>query len=190
MVTDMAGYALTLQVCVVAAYVALSDQLFNSCTLSCCCCCCRQVGLLEPSAGTALIGSYDITKDMDAIYSLMGVCPQHDLLWETLTGACARGTPAWPVHTFPSSVSVGDLQKGLRRLSSDYVPHIDAGLSAAASCCAAAGREHLLFYGRLKGLTGQPWGEGEWWLLTAWCKGMPMINCCAVLYCLCCLWRV
>lgn len=33
--------------------------------------------------------------------SLMGVCPQHDLLWETLTG-----------------------------------------------------REHLLFYGRLKGLTG------------------------------------
>ncbi|KAF6264708.1 hypothetical protein COO60DRAFT_1482014 [Scenedesmus sp. NREL 46B-D3] len=59
------------------------------------------VGLLEPSAGTALIGGYDITKDMDAIYSLMGVCPQHDLLWETLTG-----------------------------------------------------REHLLFYGRLKGLTG------------------------------------
>jgi ABC-type multidrug transport system ATPase subunit len=42
---------------------------------------------------------------MDAIYSLMGVCPQHDLLWETLTG-----------------------------------------------------REHLLFYGRLKGLTG----EGGW----------------------------
>jgi ABC-type multidrug transport system ATPase subunit len=23
---------------------------------------------------------------MDAIYHLMGVCPQHDLLWETLTG--------------------------------------------------------------------------------------------------------
>jgi len=39
---------------------------------------------------------------MDAIYSLMGVCPQHDLLWETLTG-----------------------------------------------------REHLMFYGRLKGLTGE-----------------------------------
>eukprot|EP00878_Enallax_costatus_P039465 GHUV01045210.1.p1 GENE.GHUV01045210.1~~GHUV01045210.1.p1 ORF type:complete len:134 (-),score=17.08 GHUV01045210.1:35-436(-) len=59
------------------------------------------VGLLEPTAGTALIGGYDITKHMDAIYSLMGVCPQHDLLWETLTG-----------------------------------------------------REHLLFYGRLKGLKG------------------------------------
>lgn len=38
---------------------------------------------------------------MSQIYSLMGVCPQHDLLWEQLTG-----------------------------------------------------EEHLIFYGRLKGLTG------------------------------------
>ena len=59
------------------------------------------VGLLEPSEGTAVIGGHDITTDMDAIYTLMGVCPQHDLLWDTLTG-----------------------------------------------------REHLLFYGRLKGLHG------------------------------------
>ncbi|KAI8472690.1 MAG: P-loop containing nucleoside triphosphate hydrolase protein [Monoraphidium minutum] len=59
------------------------------------------VGLLEPTHGSALIGGYDIRSDLGAIYSLMGVCPQHDLLWETLTG-----------------------------------------------------REHLLFYGRLKGLTG------------------------------------
>ncbi len=43
------------------------------------------------------------SQDMDAIYTMMGVCPQHDLLWDTLTG-----------------------------------------------------REHLLFYGRLKGL------QGEW----------------------------
>lgn len=59
------------------------------------------VGLLEPSEGTAVIGGHDITAEMDAIYTLMGVCPQHDLLWDTLTG-----------------------------------------------------REHLLFYGRLKGLEG------------------------------------
>jgi hypothetical protein len=32
---------------------------------------------------------------MDAIYSLMGVCPQHDLLWETLTGACVC---VWGAH--------------------------------------------------------------------------------------------
>lgn len=60
------------------------------------------VGLLEPTFGAALIGGYDIRTDMAAIYTLMGVCPQHDLLWETLTG-----------------------------------------------------REHLLFYGRLKGLQGK-----------------------------------
>jgi hypothetical protein len=46
-----------------------------------------QVGLIEPSGGSAMIGGHDITKEMDDIYSLMGVCPQHDLLWETLTGA-------------------------------------------------------------------------------------------------------
>lgn len=60
------------------------------------------VGLLAPSAGTALIGGHDLNDDMGPIYSLMGVCPQHDLLWESLTG-----------------------------------------------------REHLLFYGRLKGLRGE-----------------------------------
>lgn len=43
-------------------------------------------GLLEPSGGTALIEGQDICKDMASIYSMMGVCPQHDLLWETLTG--------------------------------------------------------------------------------------------------------
>lgn len=59
------------------------------------------VGLLEPTEGTAVIGGHDIRVGMDAIYNMMGVCPQHDLLWETLTG-----------------------------------------------------REHLLFYGRLKGLEG------------------------------------
>lgn len=58
-------------------------------------------GFLEPSHGSAIISGYDIRKDMDKIYSLMGVCPQHDLQWETLTG-----------------------------------------------------KEHLLFYGRLKGLKG------------------------------------
>ncbi|KAL3145247.1 hypothetical protein ABBQ32_000991 [Trebouxia sp. C0010 RCD-2024] len=59
------------------------------------------VGLMEPSSGTALIDGLDIRSDMPDIYAMMGVCPQHDLLWETLTG-----------------------------------------------------REHLLFYGRLKNLKG------------------------------------
>ncbi|MFS7912341.1 putative ABC-type sulfate transporter [Helianthus anomalus] len=59
------------------------------------------IGLIKPSAGTAYVQGLDITTNMDQIYANMGVCPQHDLLWETLTG-----------------------------------------------------REHLLFYGRLKNLKG------------------------------------
>ncbi|GER49989.1 ABC transporter A family member [Striga asiatica] len=61
----------------------------------------EMIGLIKPSSGTAYVEGLDIRTDMDRIYTSMGVCPQHDLLWETLTG-----------------------------------------------------REHLLFYGRLKNLKG------------------------------------
>eukprot|EP01023_Acetabularia_acetabulum_P005392 TRINITY_DN12195_c0_g1_i1.p1 TRINITY_DN12195_c0_g1~~TRINITY_DN12195_c0_g1_i1.p1 ORF type:complete len:655 (+),score=81.99 TRINITY_DN12195_c0_g1_i1:604-2568(+) len=44
------------------------------------------VGLLEPSNGTAIVAGRDIRYDMNHIYQDMGVCPQHDLLWENLTG--------------------------------------------------------------------------------------------------------
>uniref|UniRef100_A0ACD5XV67 Uncharacterized protein n=1 Tax=Avena sativa TaxID=4498 RepID=A0ACD5XV67_AVESA len=44
------------------------------------------VGLTRPTSGTAYAHGMDINMDMDDIYTNMGVCPQHDLLWETLTG--------------------------------------------------------------------------------------------------------
>ncbi|KAL0729739.1 hypothetical protein Bca4012_025832 [Brassica carinata] len=43
-------------------------------------------GLLKPTSGTGLVRGLDICNDMDRVYTSMGVCPQHDLLWETLTG--------------------------------------------------------------------------------------------------------
>ena len=43
------------------------------------------VGFTQPTSGTAEVEGFDICRDMDRIYTLMGVCPQHDLLWETLT---------------------------------------------------------------------------------------------------------
>nr|GEW54428.1 ABC transporter A family member 7-like [Tanacetum cinerariifolium] len=61
----------------------------------------NMIGLVKPSSGTAYVRGLDIRDDKDEIYANMGVCPQHDLLWERLTG-----------------------------------------------------REHLLFYGRLKNLRG------------------------------------
>lgn len=44
------------------------------------------IGLIPPTSGTAYVHGMDIKTNMDAIYTTMGVCPQHDLLWETLTG--------------------------------------------------------------------------------------------------------
>lgn len=43
-------------------------------------------GCMLCTAGTAVIDGLDIRSDMADIYATMGVCPQHDLLWETLTG--------------------------------------------------------------------------------------------------------
>ncbi|GMH42708.1 hypothetical protein BSKO_10627 [Bryopsis sp. KO-2023] len=42
-------------------------------------------GFLEPSEGSVLINGMDTKLDMPSIYSIMGVCPQHDLLWDDLT---------------------------------------------------------------------------------------------------------
>ncbi|KAF5178760.1 Abc transporter a family member [Thalictrum thalictroides] len=44
------------------------------------------IGQTEPTSGTAYIQNLDIRTDMDKIYTSMGVCPQHDLLWEAMTG--------------------------------------------------------------------------------------------------------
>ncbi|XP_010550619.1 PREDICTED: ABC transporter A family member 8 isoform X2 [Tarenaya hassleriana] len=43
-------------------------------------------GIINPSSGTAFVQGLGILTDMDRIYTSIGVCPQHDLLWETLTG--------------------------------------------------------------------------------------------------------
>ncbi|XP_027330167.1 ABC transporter A family member 7-like [Abrus precatorius] len=44
------------------------------------------IGLTKPTSGAAFVQGLDIRTNMDGIYTCMGVCPQHDLLWESLTG--------------------------------------------------------------------------------------------------------
>lgn len=44
------------------------------------------IGFANPTSGQATIESLDINEDMKALYTMMGVCPQHDLLWGSLTG--------------------------------------------------------------------------------------------------------
>jgi len=43
------------------------------------------IGFLQPSAGAAYIQGHDLQTELATVYSLLGVCPQHDLLWETLS---------------------------------------------------------------------------------------------------------
>merc|ERR1711881_287072 len=42
--------------------------------------------LFPATSGTAFVDEYRLDKDMSKIYATMGVCPQHDILWGTLTG--------------------------------------------------------------------------------------------------------
>jgi ABC-type multidrug transport system ATPase subunit len=43
------------------------------------------VGMFPPTSGTATVEGLDVRTDMNRIYTLMGVCPQHDILWDTLS---------------------------------------------------------------------------------------------------------
>ncbi|XP_071953037.1 phospholipid-transporting ATPase ABCA3-like [Antedon mediterranea] len=42
-------------------------------------------GLFPPSEGTAIVNGYDIRKDIDGVRSSLGLCPQHDVLFDDLT---------------------------------------------------------------------------------------------------------
>jgi ABC-type multidrug transport system ATPase subunit len=42
-------------------------------------------GNISTTAGTAKINGYDILKETRKIEEYIGLCPQHDILWEELT---------------------------------------------------------------------------------------------------------
>jgi len=42
-------------------------------------------GLFPPTSGYALVGGYDITKEIDMVHLVIGLCPQFDVLWSDLT---------------------------------------------------------------------------------------------------------
>lgn len=44
------------------------------------------IGLFKASGGTAFIDGLNLTDDIQRIHTIMGVCPQHDVLWDNLTG--------------------------------------------------------------------------------------------------------
>jgi ABC-type Na+ transport system ATPase subunit NatA len=42
-------------------------------------------GLFPPSSGDCFVFGYSIRKAANRVYQMMGICPQHDVLWHTLT---------------------------------------------------------------------------------------------------------
>jgi len=44
------------------------------------------IGLFKPSKGTAYVKGFNLEDDMGDIRKFMGICPQHDLLWENMSG--------------------------------------------------------------------------------------------------------
>lgn len=42
-------------------------------------------GFLPPSSGTAIVNGYDIREDISNVRSSLGLCPQHDVLFDTMT---------------------------------------------------------------------------------------------------------
>ena len=58
-------------------------------------------GVSNPTSGYAELFGFDIVNQREQIQSIMGVCPQHDILWEELSGwqhleifAELRGVPS------------------------------------------------------------------------------------------------
>ena len=44
-------------------------------------------GLFPPTKGTATVGGFDIVKEMKQVRQSIGLCPQHDVLFDQLTVA-------------------------------------------------------------------------------------------------------
>ena len=42
-------------------------------------------GLLPPTSGTAYINGFDVTTDIDLVRCSLGICPQHNVLFDRLT---------------------------------------------------------------------------------------------------------
>ena len=42
-------------------------------------------GLIPPTSGRARVHGFDIGTEMSDIRKIIGICPQHDVLWDDLT---------------------------------------------------------------------------------------------------------
>ena len=109
---------------------------------------CRSIltGLFPPTSGTALINGYDIHSDMDSIRNYLGMCPQHNVLfneWVNLADPSLFSTGHWCNHVLPlvylTKKKRGRKEKNrslqcnlimcIMRAQSRLMPHINTSLS-------------------------------------------------------------
>jgi len=45
----------------------------------------KSAGLLTPTSGSALVGGYDIRTNIKKVRESLGLCPQHNILFDQLT---------------------------------------------------------------------------------------------------------
>jgi ABC-type multidrug transport system ATPase subunit len=89
-------------------------------------------GLFSPTSGTAFIYGKNVLSDMDEIQNVMGVCPQHNILWDELTArehliffAVLKRIPPMQIR---DEVSDKLHQMGLSSVADDRVGSFSGGM--------------------------------------------------------------
>ena len=93
-------------------------------------------GLFEPTSGTASIYGNDIRRHMDIIRQSLGICPQHNVLFDKYVGCF---------------IMVQCHNKEVHSLPLSLPPSLLPSLPPSLPLLSMTVEEHLLFYGQLKG---------------------------------------
>jgi ABC-type multidrug transport system ATPase subunit len=88
-------------------------------------------GLFPPTSGDATIYGNRITSEMAEIRNSLGVCPQHDTVWEKLSVKdhliVFAGIKGTPLHEIPSMVREMVAELKLEQKSGDWAGKLSGG---------------------------------------------------------------
>jgi ATP-binding cassette subfamily A (ABC1) protein 1 len=137
-------------------------------------------GLYPPTSGTAKIMKHDIHDEMDQIRTIIGFCPQHNVLWDDLT--CTEHVyffsklKGYPDDQIDSEIANLLKRTGLTIKAQNLVPSLSGGmkrkLSVALAFC--GGSKVVLLDEPTAGV--DPYARrGIWDLLLSYKKGKTVI---------------
>ncbi|XP_065074348.1 phospholipid-transporting ATPase ABCA3-like [Ochlerotatus camptorhynchus] len=100
-------------------------------------------GIFAPTSGTAIINGYDITTDLDAVRGSLGLCPQHNVLFDELTVsehieffARLKGVPGKAVKTeIEHYVKILELEDKVNKQSHTLSGGMKRKLSVGIALC-------------------------------------------------------